>query len=145
MPPSANAAQCELLSRSLSNSTFLINLFPVLSSLIGTMTIVFMMLVTLTWHSRPQRPQFKFRSRISMATSPCLIMGICDHQLIILTLIWWFRTLLLLNLPTTTPTCCFMMNECKARMRMRCAACNLRTTPISSKRCLSVSRRCPRS
>jgi len=80
-----------------------------------------------------------------MAASPCLIMGIRGHWLIILTLIWWFQKNLLMTLPTTAPTCFVMTNERKARMWMQCATCSLCTIPISSRRCLSASKWRPRS
>ncbi len=119
--------------------------FILLSSPIVMMMTMLMMLVTSTWHPWSQRPWFRFKSRILVAASPCLIMGIRGHWVIILTPIWWFRTLLLLTLPTTVPTCFFMTNEHKARMQMCCATCGLRTIPISSRWCLNANRRCPRS
>ncbi len=144
MPPSANAVQCQFLSKSSSSSMFLISLFPVLSSSIVTTMTVLMMLMTSTWHPGPQCPWFRFKSRILVAVSPCFIMGIRGLWPIILTPIWWFQTLLLLTLPATAPTCFFMMNDRKARMRTCCAACGLRTIPISSRGCLNASRRRPR-
>jgi len=64
---------------------------------------------------------------------------------IILIPIWWFKKKMLLILPTIAPTCFFMTNEHKARMWMCCATCGLCTIPISSRRCLSASKWCPRS
>jgi len=100
-------------------------MFPILSSPIVTTMTMLLMLVTSTWHPRPQRPRFRSEDFNGSFTMPHY--GLRGHWLIILIPIWWFQIFLLLTLPTTVPTCFFMTNEREARMWMRCATCGLCT------------------